>query len=170
MQQFQPNQTSPQFTGAQYAGYPQYTGYTPTWRPQFGQAPAPTLPVNGVTQVRGRESAMQYQLPPNSTSPALFDQNGKTFYIVTTDGTGTKTVEAFDFAPHVDAPVTADGAQFVSREEFDALAAKVNAALEARDGIYESVSASEPAEPADGDASPAHAGGRKRTSAKPRAK
>ena len=166
MQQYnQPNQLFPPYTGA-----PQYTGYTPTWRPPFGQAPAPTLPINGVTKVNGRESAMQYQLPPNSTSPALFDQNGKTFYIVTTDGTGTKTVEAFDFAPHVDAPVTVDGAQFVSREEFDAFAAKVNAVLEARDGIYAAVPAGEPAESADGDASPAPTGGRGGARAKPRAK
>lgn len=167
MQQYiQPNQAFPQ----QLTGAPQYTGYTPTWRPQFGQAPAPTLPVNGVTQVRGKESAMQYQLPPNSTSPALFDQNGKTFYIVTTDGTGTKTVEAFDFAPHVDAPVTVDGAQFVSRAEFDEFAAKVNAVLEAQNGVYATVPAGEPVESADGDASSAPTGGRKRSGAKSRAK
>lgn len=30
-------------------------------------------PVDGIVKVNGRESAMQYQLPPNSTSPALFD-------------------------------------------------------------------------------------------------
>ena len=166
MQQYnQPNQPFfPSYTGAQY------TGYTPTWRPQFGQAPAPTLPVNGVTKVNGRESAMQYQLPPNSTSPALFDQNGKTFYIVTTDGTGTKTVEAFDFAPHVDAPVTVDGAQFVSRAEFDEFAAKVNAVLEAQDGVHAAVPAEEPARQADGDASVATPRGHRRSGSKPRTK
>lgn len=98
-------------------------------------------PVNGIVKVNGRDSATQYQLPPNSMSPALFDQNGKTFYIVSTDGTGAKTVEAFDFAPHVDEPVTIDGAQFVSRKEFDEFAAKVNAVLEASNGLHATVPA-----------------------------
>ena len=98
-------------------------------------------PVNGIVKVNGRDSALQYQLPPNSMSPALFDQNGKTFYIVSTDGTGMKTVEAFDFSPHVEQqPVQIDGAQFVSRKEFDEFTAKVNAAIGAINGIHESIS------------------------------
>ena len=98
-------------------------------------------PVNGIVKVNGRDSATQYQLPPNSMSPALFDNDGKTFYIVSTDGTGAKTVEAFDFAPHIEEPVTIDGAQFVSRHEFDEFAAKVNAVLEASNGLHATVPA-----------------------------
>lgn len=97
-------------------------------------------PVNGVVKVNGRDSAMQYQLPPNSMSPALFDNNGQVFYIVSTDGTGTKSIECFDFSPHKDEqPVQIDGAQFVSRQEFEQFTAKVNAALGALNGIHESV-------------------------------
>ena len=89
--------------------------YQPTWNnpylpnpylPQFNQGQPVQLyqqPINGITKVNGRDSAMQYQLPPNSMSPALFDKNGQVFYIVSTDGTGTKTVETFDFSPHVEA-------------------------------------------------------------------
>lgn len=130
--------------------------YQPTWNnpylPQgtnpFGQAIGQTYPMqyqqptNGITKVNGRDSAMQYQLPPNSTSPALFDNNGKTFYIVSTDGTGMKTVEAFDFSPHKEEqPVNIDGAQFVSRQEYDSFVAKVSAALEAINGVHGPVSA-----------------------------
>lgn len=138
-----------------------YQPYQSTWNNPYlatGQPLMPSVqpyqqPVNGITKVNGRDSAMQYQLPPNSMSPALFDQNGQTFYIVSTDGTGTKTIEAFDFRPHVEEkPVTIDGAQFVSREEFDAFAAKVNAVLEAKNDVYAAVQPDEPAEPADGDA------------------
>lgn len=139
-----------------------YTPYTPTWnnpympqgqQPQYSPVVTPyTQPVNGITKVNGRDSALQYQLPPNSMSPALFDQNGKTFYIVSTDGTGMKTVEAFDFSPHAEEqPIQIDGAQFVSRQEYDSFVAKVSAALEAINGIHEPVQpAGTTAGPADG--------------------
>ena len=99
-------------------------------------------PVNGITKVNGRDSAIQYQLPPNSTSPALFDNNGRMFYVVTTDGTGAKTVEAFDFTPHVEEkPLQIDGSQFVSKDEYDQFVSKVSAALEALNGVYATVPA-----------------------------
>lgn len=122
-----------------------YQPYQSTWQNPYlpltnqGQPVMPTYqqPVNGVIKVNGRDSAMQYQLPPNSTSPALFDKSGTCFYIVSTDGTGMKTVECFDFTPHKDEqPVKIDGAQFVSRKEFDEFAAKVNAVLGANNGVH----------------------------------
>ena len=123
-----------------------YQPYQSTWQNPYLQQGAVNLPyqtqayqqpVNGVIKVNGRDSAMQYQLPPNSTSPALFDNSGTCFYIVSTDGTGMKTVECFDFTPHKDEqPVRIDGAQFVSRKEFDEFAAKVNAVLGANNGVH----------------------------------
>lgn len=121
---------------------PQPGAYQPAQAQVMPTVPAYQPPVNGAVRVNGRESALQYPLPPNSTSPALFDNGGKVFYIVTTDGTGTKTVEAFDFVPHKDEePVRIDGAQFVSRAEFDEFAAKVNAVLGAANGIHGPVQA-----------------------------
>lgn len=126
-----------------------YQPYTPTWQnpylPNYNQGqpvqPMPyQQPVNGIVKVNGRESALQYQLPPNSTSPALFDQSGTCFYIVSTDGTGMKTVECFDFKEHVEQqPVKIDGAEFVSRTEYDKFVAKVSAALEAINGVHATV-------------------------------
>jgi hypothetical protein len=99
---------------------------------------------------------MQYQLPPNSTSPALFDNSGTCFYIVSTDGTGMKTVETFDFQPHKDEqPVQIDGAQFVSRAEFDEFTAKVNAALGAINGVHAAVPATGTANATEGSDGPA---------------
>ena len=107
---------------------------------QYGVPTQYQQPTNGVIKVNGRDSAMQYQLPPNSTSPALFDNNGKVFYVVSTDGTGMKTVETFDFSPHKDEqPVSIDGAQFVSKAEYDQFVARVSAALEALNGVHEPV-------------------------------
>ena len=129
-----------------------YQPYQSTWQNPYlpltnqGQPVSPMVqpyqqPVNGVIKVNGRDSAMQYQLPPNSTSPALFDNTGSCFYIVTTDGTGMKTVECFDFEPHVERrPVQIDGAQFVSKQEYDQFVAKVSAALEAiNNGVHAAV-------------------------------
>lgn len=130
-----------------------YQPYQSTWQnpflPQYNQGqPVQQMmqpyqqPVNGIVKVNGRESALQYQLPPNSTSPALFDQSGTCFYIVSTDGTGMKTVETFDFTQHVEQqPVKIDGAQFVSRQEFEDFTAKVNAALGALNGVHAAVPA-----------------------------
>lgn len=132
---YQPYQSTWNNPYVQQTSYPQYLPVQPS------QTQAYMQPVNGIVKVNGRDSATQYQLPPNSMSPALFDRDGKTFYIVSTDGTGAKTVEAFDFAPHVDEPVTIDGAQFVSRHEFDEFAAKVNAVLEASNGLHATVPA-----------------------------
>lgn len=138
-----------------------YQPYQSTWQnpflPQYNQGqPVQQMmqpyqqPVNGIVKVNGRESALQYQLPPNSTSPALFDNSGTCFYIVTTDGTGMKTVECFDFKEHVEQqPVKIDGAEFVSRTEYDKFVAKVSAALEAINGVHAAVS-SAAAQPAGG--------------------
>lgn len=123
-------------------------------------------PVNGVVKVNGRDSALQYNLPPNSMSPALFDSNGKVFYIVSTDGAGAKSVECFDFSPHVEQqPVQIDGAQFVSRAEFDEFAAKVKAVIGADDGVHGSVQSageqhSSAADAAGAASLPRHAAGR----------
>lgn len=149
-----------------------YQPYQSTWQNPYtttnpyGQSPVlPTVqpyqqPVNGVIKVNGRDSAMQYQLPPNSMSPALFDNNGKVFYIVSTDGTGTKSIETFDFSPHVEQqPVNIDGAQFVSRSEFEDFTKKVNAALGALNGVHAAVptaGTADATESADG-AAPLHA-------------
>lgn len=121
--------------------------YQPTWvNPYLAQNPFQPVvpsqtalpyqqPTNGIIKVNGPQSAMQYAMAPNSTSPALFDEGGTMFYVVSTDGTGTKTIETFDFFPHVEQPpVVVDGASFVSREEFDAFAARVNAVIGAGNG------------------------------------
>lgn len=69
-------------------------------------------------------------------SPALFDMNGKVFYIVSTDGTGTKTLESFDYSQHIEeVPPAPSFQEMVSREEFDKLVAKVED-MEAKNGVH----------------------------------
>lgn len=152
--------------------YPTYQPWQGQYTTQFPTYQAPQMvqpyqqPVNGVVKVNGRDSALQYNLPPNSMSPALFDSNGKVFYIVSTDGAGAKSVECFDFSPHVEQqPVQIDGAQFVSRAEFDEFAAKVKAVIGADDGVHGSVQSageqhSSAADAAGAASLPRHAAGR----------
>lgn len=126
---------------------PQYSPVVPSVTTPYLQ------PVNGVIKVNGRDSAMQYghRLPPNSTSQPIFDNNGKVFYVVSTDGAGVPSIETFDFSPHVEQqPVQIDGAQFVSRREFDDFTAKVNAALGAINGVHATVPATGTADGAKG--------------------
>ena len=130
--------------------------YMPTWNNQYlttnpyQQPVMPTVqplshyqqPVNGIEKVSGKDSLWQLPMPPNSTSKPYFDSNGKFFYIVTTDAAGAKTIETFDFTPHKDEqPVRIDGAQFVSKQEYDQFVAKVSAALEAINGVHAAVPA-----------------------------
>ncbi len=126
--------------------------YIPTWnnpylqqQQQLFQQPAlpyqPQQSVNGVIKVNGRDSALQYQLPPNSMSPALFDNNGQVFYIVSTDGTGTKSIETFDFSPHVEKQEQVFNAdQYVTKAEFDELRSRISWLIGEANGVHESVS------------------------------
>lgn len=77
----------------------------------------PTLP-NGdrLQKVNGQTSALQYRMNPNSRD-VLFDANEDVFYIITSDASGTNTVQAYSFTPvkQVD-PKTE---QYVTMEEFN---------------------------------------------------
>lgn len=116
---------------------PQYSPVVPSVTQAY------TQPFNGIIKVNGAQSAMQYQLPPNSTSPALFDASGTCFYVVSTDGTGTKSLECFDFAPHVDKQLQAETSQFVSRDEFNAFVEKVSNMIGASNGSDAAISATD---------------------------
>lgn len=127
-----------------------YQPYQSTWNnpylPLYNQGQAVqqmyAQPVNGIVKVNGPQSAMQYQLPPNSTSPALFDASGSCFYVVSTDGTGTKSLECFDFSPHVEEVKQTEAVQYVRRDEFDAFVEKISKVIGGSNGTDAAVSTS----------------------------
>lgn len=92
--------------------------YQPNYMTAGGTYQMMQQPVNGIIKVNGPQSAMQVQLPPNSTSQPMFDANfdGKngTFYVVSTDGTGINIIGAgyydlessLTFTPTATGPVT----------------------------------------------------------------
>ena len=107
-----------QFTG--YGGLPQYNNFG-TYNSNLMTTPKPVydpaLPSGDcLPRVNGMDSAIHYRMNPNSRS-VLFDANEDIFYIVTSDASGTNSVEAFSFAPFK----TADKneSKYVTKEEFE---------------------------------------------------
>ena len=129
-------------------------GMVPQMQPSFWQAQPQVLPqlqqpVDKIIRVNSPESALQFPLPPNSTSDPMFDNNGKQFYIVTTDGACSKTLETFDYWPHVEEPKTSqpDMSSYVTRSEFDMLVAMVNKMNGDTNGIHGQVQPAATASP-----------------------
>ncbi len=136
--------------------------YSPTWNnpylsPQQAFYPYPAMPQqqqqSNIVKVNGPSSALQYPVPANTQSPPLFDSAGGLFYIVTADGAGSKTIEAFDYSPHVEPPAPTAVAA-VSRDEFDQLCKQVTSLKEEYDGILGSIQAAGTAATAVGEPTP----------------
>ena len=74
----------------------------------YGMAPQyqpPVMPAAAqqVVRVNGENGARAYQIGANS-SAILLDESGLMIWLVTSDGAGYKTVQAYDIAPHKEAP------------------------------------------------------------------
>lgn len=90
--------------------------YQPTFPMPYQQ------PQQSLQFVNGIESARMYQLPPNS-SQILMDREKARFYLVETDASGQKSVQAYDFKAVEEARQ-----EFATVEQFEQLR-----------GMYESV-------------------------------
>ena len=69
--------------------------------PQY-QPPVP-VPAQQVVRVNGENGARAYALGANS-SALLLDESGLMVWLITSDGAGYKTVQAYDITPHRTAP------------------------------------------------------------------
>ena len=70
--------------------------------PQY-QQPVMPAPVQQVVRVNGENGARAYQIGPNS-SAMLLDEGGLMVWLVTSDGAGYKTMQAYDIEPHKTVP------------------------------------------------------------------
>lgn len=98
-------------------------------QPQMAQPPMPQNPVaqGGVQWVSGEQEARGYLIAPNS-AVALWDSTAPTVYLKQSDASGKPTLKIYDLVERAETPRTAPqekGAEFVTRKEFDALAALV---------------------------------------------
>ena len=121
--------------------YPYFNPYYPQPMPdnlmqmrqqQMMQPAPPPVPQNpvatgGVQWVSGEQEARGYLIAPNS-AVALWDSTAPTVYLKQADASGKPTLKIYDLVERAETPRTAPqekGVEFVTREEFDALAALV---------------------------------------------
>lgn len=135
----------PPFTPYNYGGYtasyqPNY--YQPPMQDQLSQLrqaqyqpqqpPAQTPPSNGIIWVQGEEGAKGF-LVAAGNSVLLMDSEKNSFYIKATDASGMpQPLRIFDYAERVSAsktasaPLTETTEEYVTRKEFEALAARLD--------------------------------------------
>jgi hypothetical protein len=81
----------------------------------------------GVQWVSGEQEARGYLIAPNS-AVALWDSTAPTVYLKQADASGKPTLKIYDLVERAETPRTTpqeNGVEFVTRKEFDALAALV---------------------------------------------
>lgn len=91
--------------------------------------PVPQNPVatGGVQWVSSEQEARGYLIAPNS-AVALWDSTAPTVYLKQADASGKPTLKIYDLVERAETPRAAPqekGVEFVTRKEFDALAALV---------------------------------------------
>lgn len=90
--------------------------------------PQNPLPQSGVQWVSGEQEARSWMVAPNA-AVALWDSTAPTVYLKQADASGKPTLKVYDlverFASAPDAQ-KAPAAEYVTRKEFDALAALVS--------------------------------------------
>ena len=91
--------------------------------------PVPQNPVatGGVQWVSSEQESRGYLIAPNS-AVALWDSTAPTVYLKQADASGKPTLKIYDLVERAETPRTAPqekGVEFVTREEFDRLAALV---------------------------------------------
>lgn len=94
---------------------------------QTPQAPQNPIAQGGVQWVSGEQDARNWMIAPNA-AVALWDSTAPTVYLKQADASGRPTLKIYDLVERAETPRTAPqekGVEFVTRKEFDALAALV---------------------------------------------
>ena len=117
-----------------YYSYPMYQMPAQDQLSQLRQAYQPTPPQQqGILWVQGEEAAKAYMVAPGATV-LLMDSEGQSFYLKSTDPQGMPLpLRIFDYIERttqkpLEQPQTLTG-EFVTRAEFEALAARVGELL-----------------------------------------
>lgn len=100
----------------------------PQMQPQMPQALQNPVAQSGVQWVSGEQEARNWMIAPNA-AVALWDSTAPTVYLKQADASGKPSLKIYDLVERSQTPrtaSTADPVKFVTREEFDALAAVVD--------------------------------------------
>ena len=92
------------------------------------QPPQNPVVQSGVQWVSGEQEARNWMIAPNA-AVALWDSSAPTVYLKKADASGKPSLTIYDLVERTETPrtaSTADPVKFVTREEFDALAAVVD--------------------------------------------
>ena len=92
------------------------------------QPPQNPVAQSGVQWVSGEQEARNWMLAPNA-AVALWDSSAPTVYLKKADASGKPSLTIYDLVERAETPRTApteDPVKFVTREEFDTLAAVVD--------------------------------------------
>jgi HAMP domain-containing protein len=120
-------------------------GFPMAYQPFYGnqginyQPPMQTPPQgqnNGITWVSGEAGAKAYLVAPNNTVQ-LWDSEAQTIYLKSADASGMPTMKILDYTirdaqPQQTTPIAQPVADYVTREEFNALAEKFNQLTESK--------------------------------------
>lgn len=109
----------------QYYGNPYYPQEMPAQQMQMRQQPTPVAPQNGVQWVSGEQEARNWMIAPNS-AVTLWDSNSPSVYLKQTDAAGKPTFTIYDLVERAPKPPANVAAEFVTRKEFEELAAMVS--------------------------------------------
>ena len=99
----------------------------PQMQPQMLQAPQNPVAQSGVQWGAGEQEARNWMIAPNA-AVALWDSSAPTVYLKKADASGKPSLTIYDLVERTETPRTATqekGVEFVTRKEFDALAALV---------------------------------------------
>lgn len=104
----------------------QYTppAYQQPMQPMQQQQPGPSI-----VWVQGEQEAMAYMVAPNS-AVALWDSLAPVVYLKQADASGKPTIKIYDLVERSNRPIQpqqAQGAEYVTRQEFEALSARLDA-------------------------------------------
>lgn len=92
------------------------------------QPPQNPVAQSGVQWVSSEQEARNWMIAPNA-AVALWDSSAPTVYLKKADASGNPSLTIYDLVERAETPrtaSTADPVKFVTREEFDALAAVVD--------------------------------------------
>ena len=101
--------------------------YQPPQMQPLSQPPQNPIAQGGVQWVSGEQEARSWMIAPNA-AVALWDSTAPTVYLKQSDASGKPTLKIYDLVERAEnAPdrVNAKPVEFVTRKEFDALAAIV---------------------------------------------
>lgn len=126
---------------------PMYAPFAPPMQDQAAQTrqqyPPPTHQDGGMLWVQGEAGAKAFMVAGGNTV-VLWDSEANVFYIKTADASGMPYMRVFDYTERSSAPRNISQVntnQYVTRDEFNALAAKINEMIQPATGGTEVINA-----------------------------